>query len=404
MWMRKRNGKYRFIDNFKNPQTGKWVEVSVTFGKNNAQVRKRAQMLLDEKIKQRLIDLEGGETNITFGQLTEKYLEFVKNKDAYTTYFNKKTRLGKIQKRIGKDAILKKLKTPYYNKLFDQLLYDDCLSNETVSAYRATLSSLYEFGMKYGYLKFNTVRKSKPSYKNERERRQDEIENKYLTDQEFEKIITDCIAHNRHDIKDLFLWLYYTGMRIGEATSLQKKNILQDKDGKWFAKVNGTLEHHFNVSANDQRYVKENTAKTAAGNRKVYLSENAVKIAKRNCEDKTLNDFIFQNKRSSRNKVFTTTTVNEYLKRIAKRQGIKKNLTSHIFRHTHISKLTEMGVPLYVIQRRVGHESSKITERIYTHITEKAKDDLVEKLNEFPANFLPNDNSTNSGNLHIVDK
>ena len=79
MWPRKtKNGNWRFVDTFKNPQTNKWQEVSVTFGKNNAQVRKQAQLVLDQKIKNKLIEIQGGETKITLSQLIKKYLKLAK--------------------------------------------------------------------------------------------------------------------------------------------------------------------------------------------------------------------------------------------------------------------------------------------------------------------------------------
>ena len=59
---------------------------------------------------------------------------------------------------------------------------------------------------------------------------------------------------------------------------------------------------------------------------------------------------------------------------------LNKHLTTHIFRHTHVSKLAELGVPLNVIKDRVGHESSDITERIYLHVTKNMKREMVEKL------------------------
>lgn len=34
-----------------------------------------------------------------------------------------------------------------------------------------------------------------------------------------------------------------------------------------------------------------------------------------------------------------------------------KHLTTHIFRHTHISMLAELGVPLKTIMQRVGHNN-----------------------------------------------
>ncbi|WP_430521889.1 tyrosine-type recombinase/integrase [Limosilactobacillus vaginalis] len=54
--------------------------------------------------------------------------------------------------------------------------------------------------------------------------------------------------------------------------------------------------------------------------------------------------------------------------------GLHKILSSHTFRHTHVSKLAEMGVPLYIIQKRLGHSDSEITSRVYLHVTKKAQE------------------------------
>ncbi|MCJ2002890.1 tyrosine-type recombinase/integrase [Lactococcus piscium] len=42
-----------------------------------------------------------------------------------------------------------------------------------------------------------------------------------------------------------------------------------------------------------------------------------------------------------------------------------------MFRHTHVSKLAELSVPLHMIQKRVGHANKGTTRDIYLHITEK---------------------------------
>lgn len=41
-------------------------------------------------------------------------------------------------------------------------------------------------------------------------------------------------------------------------------------------------------------------------------------------------------------------------------------------RHTHASWLIAAGVPLTVIQRRLGHESIKTTSDLYGHLAEDA--------------------------------
>ncbi len=57
--------------------------------------------------------------------------------------------------------------------------------------------------------------------------------------------------------------------------------------------------------------------------------------------------------------------------------SFNKHITTHIFRHTHISFLAEQGIPLEAIQDRVGHSrGSRVTE-IYLHITKKTKDQII---------------------------
>ncbi|WP_420855429.1 tyrosine-type recombinase/integrase [Virgibacillus indicus] len=50
-----------------------------------------------------------------------------------------------------------------------------------------------------------------------------------------------------------------------------------------------------------------------------------------------------------------------------------RSLTPHSFRHTHISMMTEAGIDLPTIMKRVGHEDPDTTLKVYTHVTEKMK-------------------------------
>ena len=56
-------------------------------------------------------------------------------------------------------------------------------------------------------------------------------------------------------------------------------------------------------------------------------------------------------------------------------------MTTHIFRHTHISLLAEEGVPLKAIMQRVGHNDPTTTMSIYTHVTKDMEDAAVKVLN-----------------------
>ncbi|GAB0229061.1 hypothetical protein JPSP8_18410 [Staphylococcus pseudintermedius] len=60
-----------------------------------------------------------------------------------------------------------------------------------------------------------------------------------------------------------------------------------------------------------------------------------------------------------------------------------RNLTTHTFRHTHISTLSEMELPLKAIMERVGHVDERTTLRIYTHVTKTMRDRITTELEHF---------------------
>ncbi len=65
----------------------------------------------------------------------------------------------------------------------------------------------------------------------------------------------------------------------------------------------------------------------------------------------------------------------------AQKYNIKKHVTTHTFRHTHISLLPELNIPVKSIMDRVGHTNVDTTLKIYTHVTQKMKKTVVDKLN-----------------------
>ena len=156
-------------------------------------------------------------------------------------------------------------------------------------------------------------------------------------------------------------------MRIGEALGLSFNDIEKDEDGIYVAHVTGTLDYSNNLHIEEMK--KTSSTKTPAGMRDVELSHRATAIFKFLQNEEGGVGPLFQSKTGN---VLQPTYLNTYLRKLKKILNIDKPLTTHIFRHTHISKLAELGVPLYVIQERVGHEDSSVTKKIYLHVTKKA--------------------------------
>ncbi|MBE8863731.1 tyrosine-type recombinase/integrase, partial [Enterococcus faecium] len=134
----------------------------------------------------------------------------------------------------------------------------------------------------------------------------------------------------------LFQWLYLTGMRPGEAIALNKEDVtLADDGGK--VTINGTMMYR-ERSINEMK--KSDSTKTTAGMREIDLPKKAINIYRRLLEMNPSGDFLFQ---TSKGTPFQLTAINTYLRNHKADMKIDKKISSQIFRHTHISKLAELG-------------------------------------------------------------
>lgn len=71
------------------------------------------------------------------------------------------------------------------------------------------------------------------------------------------------------------------------------------------------------------------------------------------------------------NNIIIPVEINSYLKRINEKYQItSQNLSTHILRHTFITRCREKGVDFSVLQKIVGHtQGSNITNDVYTSIS-----------------------------------
>jgi len=74
-------------------------------------------------------------------------------------------------------------------------------------------------------------------------------------------------------------------------------------------------------------------------------------------------------------------SIQNILKKAVQNVGIKKRITVHTLRHSFATHLLENGTDLRYIQNLWGHSSSKTTE-IYTHITNKGFDQIINPLDK----------------------
>lgn len=168
-----------------------------------------------------------------------------------------------------------------------------------------------------------------------------------LTIEEIEMLIdaidttTDVGIRNKAIIETL----YCTGMRISELTELKLSQIQLNKK---YLIAYGKGQKERICQLGDEAVIAL----------RKYISEVRIKMVHTPTDLCFLN---YQGKHLSRNYLF------KYIKELAVKAGIKKEISPHTLRHSFATHLLQNDVSLRVVQAMLGHENISTTQ-IYTHI------------------------------------
>lgn len=371
MWMEELpNGKYKFFERYKDPYTEKLKKVSVTMEKKTPQARNQAAILLQEKINKKLSTKQV--ESITFEEIYNLFYKSWAQTVKESTKHNCKSVDKKMKEVIPSDTILANLDRRFLQEAIEKIIESN--GYITAKKVRHRLRGIFNYAVQYSYIENNevdyTTIPQKPKTLEELEKKR----NNFLTMQEIKALI-DVLNRREYHQKyaDMVLVLALTGMRYGELTALQLKNIDFE---------NNKIE----ITGNFDSVNKIKTLpKTTNSIRTIKVSESVIEAIQRQIvrlserfQPLSSDDYIFCFEKW--NQPTTITCFIQILKKYGKQAKIEKNLSSHIFRHSHISFLAESGLPIKSIMDRVGHSNAKMTLEIYSHTTEDMEDKLVNKL------------------------
>lgn len=372
------NGKIKFFERYKNPYTNKWRRVSVTLETDTSRARKKAQRILYEKIKLKLISLST--SDMTLLELYNMWFPYYKKLVKRSSWVKVEPMMKHIYRYIPKDVLIAKIDEELVYKLIDNMYTFGTLSLNYTKQTRTTLSTMLNFAVSKKLISSNPVLKTKVTPKKEEEARiRKRIEDKYLENEEFKQILEYMYSKPKRKTHALISEvLYLTGLRYGELQALRVKNY----DGKTLS-VNGTLDYT-SVKISE---AKKTTPKNLYSYRKIDLPNRVIEIIEEFLLENRLlvkgyNDDSFIFLASHKKNPLSIHSFNSVLASTEEELHFKKHLTSHIFRHSHISLLSELNLPLKVIMERVGHSDPETTLAIYNHVTKNARKNAIDALNK----------------------
>ena len=357
MWVEEtKNGKYKFIERYTDYLTGKSKRVSIVMDKNTSQNRKTAQSILNDKIRF-ILEESSSNDDITLNDLVERYRADQLVSVTKATYQRNYHACNGLKRILGENILVSRLDAGFVRSKFLETKDSPGTLNERLKRFKALLRWGYQNDLidDIRFLDKLVNFKDKPH--------KEKIQDKFLEASEFRKLL-DNMDNDNWRLLTAFMVL--SGLRVGECIALNKDDInLKERVihvTKTYDSNNKTIAAPKSLTSIRDVYIQDELLKVIKDLNKVMLKQRLELKYKDN-------QILVASRKGDRSNYFS---FNEYLKDKSKKV-LGKKVTTHTLRHTSASLMMESGVPIDTIQRRLGHESCKVTKEIYLHITEKLK-------------------------------
>lgn len=360
------NGKYKHEQKYKCPISGKWRKVSVTMSSNSTQAFNKASRILEQKIKERSIPTS--ERLILLDVVAREFMEQKSLRVKSTTLAYNKAMLKRFFEWLPDYTYISDLNAKTLQNYINNIVRLSSFSYARASF--SLIRQLLNFARRSGYVDNiayidDIELKAPPLTPQDLEKRND----KFLDKHELKDVLQQLSKIN--PIVSMILeFQSLTGLRIGELIALRFEDVEGD-----FININGTYN----------AFGERTTPKNVYSVRRVLLNKRAIEI---------INYFISKAKLlymvtppSGANYIFVTQGGKpfdyHYINKELKKLNYSKHISTHTFRHTHISMLASAGVPLKAIMERVGHNEPQTTLAVYTHVTKNMNDQVAKALESF---------------------
>lgn len=373
-----------------NPVTGERRQIARR-GKSKSEAKKRVEDAI-RKLSEDGID-EKRVKNMPFDKVAYEWIDLYSKTGKKRSTIRIREKEIKILNRYVAKVNINKISTKMYQKILNDLTENE-YARTTISGVHTTAGMIFNYAVKDKLIKESPAKGAIVPKKalTVEEIENNDIEEQYLETNELKEFLLAVKGYGLPLDLERFYILAFTGMRSGELCALKWSDINFEKRE---IRITKTL---YNENNNMKEY-QLTPPKTPGSIRTIDVDEQIIKLLKAHKkkqakyklanrhkhEDYHDENFVFCRENGY---PFIQKNVIMRMSRILEKTSITKNATPHIFRHTHISMLAEAGVDITTVMKRVGHDDMQTTLKIYTHVTEKMKEDASRKVSETFGNIL----------------
>ncbi|MCD6632536.1 site-specific integrase [Lactococcus cremoris] len=363
------SGKFRFREKYQD-KTGKWREVNVTMNSKNSESQREAVALLEKKIKSKKNEVEEEfveAQNFTVNNVYKKSAKKRKLELAESSFSQETYMIKNFLKVFG----MKRIKDVKARDIQDYII-DNAKSVKTMHAIKRGIGSIFRYAYVAEYISINPIDRLDLPKDTRTKESAAKLKQKFFSLPEFNQLITqmrhDSSNEETHRKIDLIEFLFWTGLRIGEALGLMWTDV-DLLDSK--ISINKSYNYHNRKMGN---------VKTVDSIREIDINQRCLEIIQNFKSYKS--EFVFV---TSKGKHIDYLGLTHYIKYEGAKAAIYgKNpdyYSMHMLRHSHVTYLVNQGVPQKIIMERVGHRDPRMMMGVYTHILPENRETLRQVIN-----------------------
>ncbi len=356
---------------------GKFIELSIELNKLLSRACEVAESIIPftfEKFESEMFSEPRNKANVfdTFEVVINenKSHGHLGNADNYQNSLSSLKKFVSTQKKKNADILLFTEITPDWLQRYEEYMKSNSKSTTTVSMYLRALRAVFNAAIANGDInnKIYPFGKEKTKYKIAKVRKV----KKSLKQSELKKLFEATGSPEQERARDFFFFSYNcSGMNFKDIANLS------------YGQVDG----------NRLKFFRKKTENTAFEQTEisVYLTPFAHDVINKygnpNKSSGTLIFDIIRRDMSAEDKQKAiknfTRSVNQGLKKLAKKVGIDENISTYYARHSFSTNAIRSGASMELVSEQLGHSNLKTTQNYFSGFEDDSIEDLTKKLMTF---------------------